>query len=72
MRLNELIGKEVIDINGTRLGKIRKADIILEIDGGNVESIILEKWNDKIIIPWHGIKQIGERIVIIDSNIIYQ
>ena len=39
--LKEIIGKEVIDLQGRKLGKIKKADIILEASTGQVESIIL-------------------------------
>jgi YlmC/YmxH family sporulation protein len=69
--LKEIIGKEVIDLQGRKLGKIKKADIILEASTGQVESIILGSKNNKFLIPWNGIKHIGTRVVLIDSALKY-
>lgn len=71
MLLKDLIGKEVIDLAGRRLGKIKKTDIILEASTGRIESIILGSKNSKYLIPWHGIKQIGSRVVLIDNALKY-
>jgi len=73
--LKDIIGKEVIDLEGRRLGKIRKVDrkvdIIMEASTGQVEAIILGSKNNRFLIPWHGIKQIGSRVVLIDNALKY-
>ncbi|NLJ84311.1 MAG: YlmC/YmxH family sporulation protein [Halanaerobiaceae bacterium] len=71
MLLKDIIGKEVIDLEGRRLGKIRKVDIIMEASTGQVEAIILGSKNNRFLIPWHGIKQIGSRVVLIDNALKY-
>ncbi|MFW6287438.1 MAG: PRC-barrel domain-containing protein [bacterium] len=71
MLLGEIIGKEVIDLQGRKIGKIKKADLILEASSGRVESIILHNKLNKFVIPWYGIKQIGSRVVIVDNSIKY-
>ncbi|MFW6281948.1 MAG: PRC-barrel domain-containing protein [bacterium] len=72
MYSRELIGKEVINLQGEKLGKIRNVDIVLEASKGEIESIILHKKNTNIIIPWNGVKQVGSHVIIIDSNLSYQ
>lgn len=69
MLLKEIVGKEVIDFQGKKIGKIKKSDVILEAERGKVESLILENKNNRFIIPWYGIKQIGSEVVIIDNSI---
>ncbi len=69
MLLKEVIGKEVIDLQGKKIGKIKKADIILEASNGEIESIILHNSNSKFVISWYGIKHIGSRVVIIDNSV---
>lgn len=69
--LKEVVGKEVIDLQGKKIGKIKKADIILEASNGKIESIILHNRNSKFVIPWYGIKYIGSRVIIIDNSIKY-
>ncbi len=76
MRLNELIGKEVIDLNGNKLGKIKMADIIMEDINGQIESIILH--NNRfikkklIVIPWNSVRKIGSKTVLVDKQIVKQ
>jgi YlmC/YmxH family sporulation protein len=76
MRLNELVGKEVIDLNGKKLGKIKKADIVMEATSGQIESIILHnsRFTRKslIVIPWYSIKEIGSKTVLVDNQVIKQ
>lgn len=71
MLLKEIIGKEVIDLQGRKIGKIKKADIVLEASSGRVESIILACNRTKFLIPWYGIKQIGTKIILIDNAVKY-
>lgn len=72
MLLGEIIGKEVIDLQGRKIGKIKKADLIVEASNGKVESIILQDKKNKIVIPWFGVKHIGSRVVIVDNSLQYK
>ncbi len=76
MRLKELVGKEVIDLNGKKLGKIKKADIVLEASNGQIESIILHNSRfarkSLIVIPWYCVKEIGSNTVLVDNQVIKQ
>lgn len=72
MLLKELIGKEVVDLQGRKLGIIKKADIILEASSGRVESIIINSDKNKYIITCHGIKHIGSKVILIDNAVNYR
>jgi YlmC/YmxH family sporulation protein len=62
MRLGDLVGKEIINIyNGARLGVIDESDMDIDVESGEIRSIILPKRNNiinlwvdkqKLIIPW--------------------
>ncbi|MCK1983871.1 YlmC/YmxH family sporulation protein [Peribacillus frigoritolerans] len=74
MRLSELSGKEIVDVNrAERLGVLGQTD--LEIDEtGQITSLIIPsvKWfgllrnGSEIRVPWEHIKKIGADMVIID------
>ncbi|CAH0256211.1 MULTISPECIES: YlmC/YmxH family sporulation protein [Peribacillus] len=74
MRLSELSGKEIVDVNrAERLGILGQTD--LEIDEtGQITSLIIPsvKWfgllrnGSEIRVPWDHIKKIGADMVIID------
>ena len=74
MRLSELSGKEIVDVNrAERLGIHGQTD--LEIDEtGQITSLIIPsvKWfgllrnGSEIRVPWEHIKKIGADMVIID------
>ncbi|MES1039062.1 YlmC/YmxH family sporulation protein [Peribacillus simplex] len=74
MRLSELSGKEIVDVNrAERLGVLGQTD--LEIDEtGQITSLIIPsvKWfgllrnGNEIRVPWEHIKKIGADMVIID------
>jgi YlmC/YmxH family sporulation protein len=69
VRLSEFIGKEIVNLNtGKKLGKIKKADIVLEASTGKLESIILGNINNNgyILIPYYLIKYIGSKVVLVD------
>lgn len=78
IRLSELEGKEVINLaDGARLGVIGDADIVINADSGEIQSIILPQkstvfglWADRqqVIIPWHAVKKIGNEVVIVDLD----
>jgi YlmC/YmxH family sporulation protein len=74
LRLSELSGKEIVDVNrAERLGVLGQTD--LEIDEtGQITSLIIPsvKWfgllrnGSEIRVPWEHIKKIGADMVIID------
>ncbi|MGE7595166.1 YlmC/YmxH family sporulation protein [Peribacillus frigoritolerans] len=74
MRLSELSGKEIVDVNrAERLGILGQTD--LEIDEtGQITSLIIPsvKWfgllrnGSEIRVPWEHIKKIGADMIIID------
>ncbi|MEG6521716.1 YlmC/YmxH family sporulation protein [Desulfotomaculum sp. 1211_IL3151] len=78
MRLSELIGKEIVNINnGARLGVVGESDVTIDIESGTVVSIILPRrtnfvtmWMDKqqMIIPWDSIRKIGEEVIIVEMD----
>ena len=78
MRLSELSGKEVINIyDGARLGVIGDADMVVDINTGELQSIILPQrsgafsfWMDRqhLIIPWAAVKKIGNEVIIVDLD----
>ncbi|GAB6180710.1 YlmC/YmxH family sporulation protein [Desulfotomaculum defluvii] len=78
MRLGELVGKEIVNINnGARLGVVGESDVTIDIESGTVLSIILPRrtnfvtmWMDKqqMIIPWDSIRKIGEEVIIVEMD----
>ena len=78
MFLSDLTGKEVINVyDGARLGIIGEADMIVDINTGEIHSIILPQrsgafsfWMDRqnLIIPWSAVKKIGSEVIIVDLD----
>jgi len=78
MRLGDLVGKEIVNIyNGARLGVVGESDMDIDIDSGEIRSIILPKrnnfinfWMDrqKLIIPWEAVRKIGAEVIIVDLD----
>lgn len=78
MRLGELVGKEIVNINnGARLGVIGESDVTVDVDTGMIASIILPRrsnfinmWMDKqqMVIPWNSIRKIGEEVIIVEMD----
>ena len=72
MRYSELSGKEIICIDeGIRLGVVEHTDLIINVDSGEVESIVIPYGNrwfrpKLIVVPWRGIKKIGRDLIIVD------
>ncbi|AXN40589.1 YlmC/YmxH family sporulation protein [Peribacillus sp. NPDC060186] len=74
MRLSELSGKEIVDVNrAERLGVLGQTD--LEVDEtGQITTLIIPsvKWfgllrnGSEIRVPWEHIKKIGTDMLIID------
>ncbi len=78
MKLGELAGKEIININdGARLGVIGETDLAIDDETGQIKSIILPRrgnlfsmFNEKqeLIIPWESIKKIGFEVIIVELD----
>ncbi len=78
LRLSDLEGKEVINlIDGARLGVIGEADMVIDLQTGEIQSIVLPRrntflslWMDRqhLIIPWQSVKKIGNEVVIVELD----
>ncbi len=78
MRLGELAGKEIININdGARLGVIGETDLAIDDETGQIMSIMLPRKGNllsifaekqELIIPWELIKKIGFEVIIIELD----
>lgn len=78
MRLNELIGKEMVNIyDGMRMGTVGESDMLVDQETGQIVSIILPNrgnalnfWVDrqKLVIPWEAIKKIGREVIVVDLD----
>lgn len=78
MRMCELSGKEIVNIyNGARLGVIGESDIAINVESGEIRSIILPKrsnllniWIDRqhLVIPWEAVKKVGSEVVIVELD----
>jgi YlmC/YmxH family sporulation protein len=78
VRKVELAGKEIVNIyNGSRLGVVGESDMVLDIESGEIRSIILPKknnlfnmWIDRhnLVIPWEAIKKVGAEVIIVDLD----
>lgn len=75
MRLSELSGKEIIDLdNGERMGMVGQADLLIHEGTGAIESMLLPtgrflglgKNKSEIVIPWQSIRKIGPEMMIIE------
>jgi len=81
LRLNELFGKEIINIyDGARLGVVGYSDVTIDIETGQVEAIILPPrknlinlWFERreLVIPWDAVKKIGKEVIIVDLDRTY-
>ena len=85
MRMCELVGKEIVNIcNGSRLGVVGDSDMAINIDSGEIQSIILPRksnfinlWVDRqhLVIPWEAVRKVGSEVIIVEldqSNPLYQ
>jgi YlmC/YmxH family sporulation protein len=79
MKLNQLMGKEIINLaDGEKLGMIAEVDISFTEQTGELESILvpIEKggfslWGEEqyLEVPWDSIVKIGNEVVIIDLDV---
>jgi YlmC/YmxH family sporulation protein len=78
MRLNELVGKEIVNIyDGMRMGTVGESDMLVDEESGDIISIILPNrgnafnfWADrqKLVIPWEAVKKIGREVIVVDLD----
>jgi len=78
MRLNDLVGKEMVNIyDGMRMGTVGESDMVVDQESGNIVSIILPNrgnafnfWADrqKLVIPWDAVKKIGREVIVVDID----
>jgi YlmC/YmxH family sporulation protein len=78
MRLNELIGKEMVNIHdGMRMGTVGESDMLIDNETGEIVSFILPNqgnmlnfWADrqKLIIPWDAVKKIGREVIVVEVD----
>ncbi|MCR4440912.1 MAG: YlmC/YmxH family sporulation protein [Peptococcaceae bacterium] len=77
MRLSELIGKDIVNIqNGSRLGTVADSDLVIQAETGEIESIILPSrggllnlWDrSNLAIPWSAVRKIGSEVIIVDLD----
>lgn len=77
MKLSELGGKEIVNLNnGCHLGIIANSDIVINEETGQIVSLLLPDksqfgfFNNKYLveIPWNSIKKIGNDMIIVELN----
>lgn len=75
MKLSELDGIEVINMHdGTRIGVISSSDLVLDVDTGQIEAVVvptrsrfnLFSGHNELTIPWERVKKIGSEVMIVD------
>ena len=76
MRLSELAGKELVDVSsGTRIGALGAADLIIDEETGQIDSILLSsgglsfgKKRMDAVIPWASIVKVGPDMILLNSE----
>ncbi|MDK2820552.1 MAG: hypothetical protein PWP31_517 [Clostridia bacterium] len=78
MRLTELMGKEIINLyDGSRLGNIADADLIINIAEGTVNTIVLPPrgglgslfgGRQEVLIPWECVHKIGSEVIVVNLD----
>ena len=77
MRLSELSGKEIVDVNqAVRLGVLGQTDLEINEKNGQIEAMLIPtlKWfgmkrqSGEIRVEWTQIKKIGNDMMIIDME----
>jgi len=78
MRLNDLVGKEIVNIyDGMRMGTVGESDMLVDQESGDIISIILPNrgnafnfWADrqKLVIPWEAVKKVGREVIVVDLD----
>lgn len=78
MLLSKFGGKEIVNLNdGSRLGLIEDADLLVDEDSGKIDSFIVfenrllffrKKDSNGYKIPWSNIRKIGNDMVIVEID----
>jgi len=78
MRLNDLVGKEMVNIyDGMRMGTVGESDMLIDEENGRIISIILPNrgnafnfWTDrqKMVVPWEAVKKIGREVIVVEID----
>jgi len=77
LRLSELSGKEIVDVNrAERLGILGQTDLEINVQSGQIEALLIPtlKWfgmkkhGGEIRVEWKQIKKIGNDMLIIDME----
>lgn len=78
MRMGELVGKEIVNIcNGSRLGVVGDSDMAINVDSGEIQSIILPRksnfinlWIERqnLVIPWEAVRKVGSEVIIVELD----
>ncbi len=78
MRLNDLVGKEMVNIyDGMRMGTVGESDMVVDHETGQIVSIILPNkgnalnfWTErqKLVIPWEAVKKIGREVIVVEID----
>ncbi|WP_428908614.1 YlmC/YmxH family sporulation protein [Niallia sp. Krafla_26] len=77
MRLSELSGKEIVDVNrAERLGVLGQTDLEINEKNGQIETLIIPslKWfgmrkqGNEIRVSWNQIKKVGNDMIILDME----
>lgn len=78
LMLSDFEGKEIINmVDGARLGTIGEADMFIDLNTGEIQSIILPRrnsfagfWMDRqqLIIPWQAVRKIGNEVIIVELD----
>ena len=76
MRSSALEGKEVIELtSGERLGIIKDSELLLNLNTGMVEGLILKQsgfagfGKAERIVTWLKIRKISEELIIVDEKV---
>lgn len=77
VRLSELIGKDIVNImNGSRLGTVADSDLVVDMETGEIDSMILPSrggifnlWDhSNLTVPWASIRKIGSEVIIVELD----
>ncbi len=77
MRLSEIGGKEIIDMEkGERMGVLGQTDLEINENTGHIEALLIPnlKWfgfkrqGEELRVPWNNIKKVGLDMIIIDMQ----
>lgn len=78
MRLSELVGKEIVNLtDAARIGVVRTAEALLDLEAGRVESILVPFYGERswgrrprlLAIPWRAIRRFGRDLIIVEIKI---